>query len=385
MKTLPPAPADVWEFEVECVSNPSESGLVVSRPDYPGLFFLNNTARFIWLSFQEGGPFSVLVERFASQFGIPTRRAEVDLAATLQIWAENLLAPPSNPSKLLTVPLSDSCSGCANIRNYHLGERQYRVEIEDLEFAEEVLPRLAHLTTQDVLPEITFRVFRDNGRIWIFCGETCVGAEPEVSVARTILLEEMARRSRPGTEWLAILHAAACGTSSECVIMPAATNSGKSTLAAALMQAGLQLFSDDSAAIDRQTGQVVRMPFALMLREGSWPVLEPYFPDLAAAPILERSGYNVRFVAPRIDHSAWSAAPKCLLFVQFQPGAAVELHPLSEFERLLRLQKSGFWVPHTKANISAFLAWVQSIPAYEMTYSSLSDATWIVKGLLSTD
>ena len=190
--------------------------------------------------------------------------------------------------------------------------------------------------------------------------------------------------SRPGTEWFAILHAAACGTSTECILMPAATNSGKTTLAAALMQSGLHLFSDDSAAIDRRTMRVVDLPFALMLREGSWPVLEPYFPQLTSIPMLERNGDRVRFVAPPVDRLGQSATPKCLLFVEFQPAGPASLRPLMEFERLLRLQKSGFWVPHDQASIGAFLAWVQSIPAYEMVYSDLPEAIRVIRGLLSS-
>ena len=70
MKFLPSTPVGVWEFEVESVSNPNELALVVCRPDYPGLFFLNHAARFIWVYLKQGGPFSLLSQEFAAYFGI---------------------------------------------------------------------------------------------------------------------------------------------------------------------------------------------------------------------------------------------------------------------------------------------------------------------------
>jgi hypothetical protein len=193
----------------------------------------------------------------------------------------------------------------------------------------------------------------------------------------------MARLARPGTDWLAILHAAACGTADRCVILPAATNSGKSTLTAALMHSGLHVFSDDSAAIDRQTRQVVSLPFALMVRKGSWPVLAPYFPELNSTPIFFRNGDYVRFLQPPLDPTIGSASAQCLLFVRYEPGAPAQIRPLTAFENLLELQKSGFWVPHQRDTIAQFVSLVQSLPGFQITYSELPDAISLVHRLLS--
>jgi hypothetical protein len=195
----------------------------------------------------------------------------------------------------------------------------------------------------------------------------------------------MGRLSVADADWLAILHAGACGNDTACVVMPAATASGKSTLTTALMRSGLRFFSDDSAAIDRTTLQVVALPFALMLREGSWRVLAPYVPDLSAAPILERNGDRVRFLAPSSMVQSGRVTPKCLLFVQYQQGASPNLRKLTAFESLLGLQQSGFWLPHEERTIRSFLSWVQSMPSFHLTYSSLGDAIPIVHNLLRAD
>jgi coenzyme PQQ synthesis protein D (PqqD) len=385
MRLLPPLPVPTWDFEINAVPGPSgegQQGLVVSRSDLPNLFILNHTARFIWRDLQQGGPEEFLVERFASHFGISRTQAAADVGLTLDDWSQGLLSPVRATQYVAPTPSIPPPSSSSFIGDYVLGPKHFRLVVHDHDFVEEIRPRLAHLSANRQPPDTTFHVFRHEDLIWVFCGEASIGAEPDVSVARTILLQEMARLARPDTDWLAILHAAACGTDNRCIILPAATNSGKSTLTAALMHSGLHIFSDDSAAIDRQTHQVVSLPFALMLREGSWPVLAPYFPELDSTPSFYRNGDHVRFLQPPSDRPIGAVAPQCLLFVCYQPGAAAQLRPLTTFESLTGLQKSGFWVPHTRETVAQFLSWVQSLPAYELTYSQLPEAVPLVHSLL---
>jgi hypothetical protein len=385
MRLLQPPPVATWDFEIHAVpGQPGEGaqGLVVSRPDFPSLFILNHTARFIWSNLQNGGPEQLLVERFANRFDIPLDKAASDVALTLDAWSRDLLSPVRATQYVAPHPVPPAPSSLFTA-DYHLGSKHFRLVVHDRDFVEEICPRLAHLAANRRNPDITFQVFRHEDLIWVFCGEASIGAEPDVSVARTILLQEMGRLARPDTNWLAILHAAACATSHRCIILPAATNSGKSTLTAALMHSGLQVFSDDSAAIDRQTAQIVSLPFALMLREGSWPVLSPYFPELQSAPTFYRNGAYVRFLQPRSNGAMHALPPQCLLFTRYQPEGPAHLQTLTPFETLLGLQQSGFWVPHDRQNIAQFLSWLQSLPAHQLTYSRLSDAIPIVHRLLA--
>jgi hypothetical protein len=382
MRPFPPTPLATWDFEINAVPGAlgqGEPGLIVSRPDFPGLFILNASARFIWTGFQVGEPQHFLAERFAEHFGIPFSQASSDVASTFDAWSETLLSPIRATQSVALPPLPPANYSFS--RDYSLGSKHFRLLTADPDFVEEIAPRLAHLAAKPQSPDFTFSVFRQEDLIWVFSGEAFLAAEPLASTARTILLEEMARLAHPGADWLAILHAAACANNGECIILPAATNSGKSTLTAALMHSGLQILSDDSAPLDRQSLQIYPLPFALMLREGSWKVLERYFPQLSAIPTQSRHGDHVRFLPPPSDQPADPAKAKCLVFVQFEPGAEALLQPLTPFESLLGLQKSGFWVPHNRESIGAFLAWYQSLPAYELRYSDLSEAVRLIHSL----
>jgi hypothetical protein len=367
-----------WEFVLE-------ESLVLARPDIEGLFLLNQTSRLIWLGIRQGVLVHSLAERFSVDFDIPVSQAAHDIQATLDSWSTGLLLsfPAPKPAAVSDTIGLDSSFQPYFACNYLLGEKRICLEIADAAFADEIKPRLAHLPTNTQVPDFTFQVARFDGRLKLFRDGAFFAEEPEVNAGRAVLLQELGRVSQPNADWLTILHAGACGTATECVVMPADTNVGKTTLTAALMHSGLQFFSDDSAAFDRHTMRVAPMPFALMIREGSWPVLASRFPELASAPILERNGYNVRFLAPPAGKPNAGVPAKCLLFIEYKPGAATTLDSLTAFESLLRLQKSGFWVDHDRASIATFLAWIQSIPAYQATYSDLDEATALVHKLLA--
>ncbi len=376
MGSPPIIPVEVWEF-------PFKGGLVLARPDLQGLFLLNSTSRLIWSKYGQGVSVDSLARQFSVEFGVPMSQVAHDVTATLNDWSHGLLSPNRSSSVELNAEFSASSFRSCFSRNYFLGTKLVCLNISDREFADEVAPRLEHLHSYASNPDITFQVSRIDSQLKLFTDGIFFAEESEVNAARAVLLQELARVSQPNTDWLAILHAGACGTDTECVVMPAESNAGKTTLTAALMYSGLQFLADDSAAIDRQKMRVASMPFALMIREGSWPVLASRFPELASTPVLERSGCNVRFLAPPVSKSNLAAAAKCLLFIEFRPDAETTLDPLTPFESLLRLQKTGFWVAHDRASIGTFLSWIESIPSYQATYSDLAEAMAMVHRLLA--
>lgn len=215
-------------------------------------------------------------------------------------------------------------------------------------------------------------------RLWH--GDQLLSVEESSAAARAVLLQELVRLSASDREFLVVLHAAACGDESKCVIFPAATHSGKTTLAAVLMHSGFALYSDDSVALDRETLKIPAMPFALMLREGSWPAISSRFAGFEDLPIYHRYCQNVRFLPPS-GHI--QSTPACaIVFSRWQPGAITEIQPLNAFDALVRLKESGFWLAHDRAGIERFLVWLQSLPLYEMIYSEVDDAVAFVKRLL---
>jgi hypothetical protein len=141
------------------------------------------------------------------------------------------------------------------------------------------------------------------------------------------------------------------------------------------MARGLAYHCDDSAVLDREF-RVIPMPFPVMLRPGSWPLIEERLPSFKDAPIYRRWGTNVRFLTPAPANGP--APVTALVFVRHEKGAEPQLAELSVLDSLLALQRSGFWVEHTRESIERFLGWLARIRRYNLRYAELEEAEAII-------
>jgi Coenzyme PQQ synthesis protein D (PqqD) len=369
---------NLWSF-------PLGDELVLARCDVEGLFLLNGTARFLWEQFHDGADLAQTVRRFAARYGVPERQAKQDMEATLAGWSEGLLSDAkAHASSVWRCP---ERNGAVVEIDCVVNGRGFRVLLDPGDLVEEIGPRLAPVAVSHLpadLSFVTFRLTGGDGRVIVFRDRVCIAEEDSAPRARAILLQEMTVHRGPGRESGAILHAGACGTASDCVILAGATHAGKSTLCAALMAGGFYCYSDDSTVLDRQF-KVSGMPFPLTLRESSWPVLDARFPSfIDGAPVHRRSGCTVRFLPSNLPaNSSPAATARALVFVEYRPGASSTLQPLTPFDALLGLRQGGFWVEHDRESIAEFLSWIGRLDCYRLTYSRIDEASGIVDGLLS--
>jgi hypothetical protein len=368
----------LWEF-------PTEDFLVLARSNVPGLYILNPSARLIWEDLKAGAVFADLVRKFASTYNLPQELAAQDVKRTLDEWRTGLLSRQSS-SSAAPAPPSDtpiSCSVDFYTRDYVVHGRNVRIILQTFELTEEIAPRLESLPGASSTPDVTFRVVEDPDGFRIFRNECCVASEATIGETRGVLLQEIVRSCR-GRDPLAIFHAGACGSSSRCVIFPASTQSGKTTLAAVLMKMGLTFYGDDSVLLERDTLSVPVMPFALTVREGSWDVLIPRFPALKNAAIVPRFGQRVRFLPPAGEkQDGYCEQVSAIVFARFNVDSANEIAELDSLQILLRLQQSGFWVAHDQQSIRAFLSWIESTAAFALSYSDVDQAASIIRGLVA--
>ncbi len=367
----------VWEFSFE-------DSLVLVRLDTADLYVLNPSAALLWRLLQRGEPLRAIVAIYAAHFHILDQIAAQDVNRTWHEWGQTLLAPVSAPSPIspFLVPLPDSQDCC---RNYRLLDKSIRVCLHDQDLIAEIAPRLESLlASPSSQPHTTLHATSSEGTYHVFSGTTCVATENHPADARVIFLQELVRSAHADSKWAAILHAGACGTERRCVIFPAETHSGKTTLAAACMHRGLTFYADDSVLLEAGSFTVPVMPFALMIREGSWPEVSARFPEFADAPVHERYGQKVRFLPPICPPHDAKAHPAAIVFSQWQAGAGTTITTLDHFDALVRLKDSGFWVAHDRDAIQSFLDWLQSLPVYEMVYSDLDEAVAFIRKLVST-
>lgn len=369
-----PYSGEVWQFELE-------GGGVLARPDFRGLFLLNPTALEVWRQLRNGASAEGVARNLVTTFDIPFEEALKDVNLARETWQQALLA--ANPPQTAPLPLFAPSSDHAFTIDCRLHGTTFRILLSSSDLAEEIAPRLESLrVTFSDPPDITFHLVHTERFVYIFRGDELVSTQEDAADARVVLLQEIVRLSTKKQDFLAVLHAGACGSESRCVIFPAATHSGKTTLAAALMGDGLTLYADDSVALDRETLGVPIMPFPLMVREGSWAVVAPRFPGFEQLPISTRYGQNVKFLRPSGEVRNGYASGCAVVFSHWEPGVPLRTSSLTTFEALLRLQHCGFWLAHDRDTIKKFLDWLQQLPIFEMVYSDIGDAARFVRELL---
>ena len=342
-----------WAFPL-----PNSDCLVLVPLDREGLLLLNPTAAWIWRNANSPD----LLASYASQFGISLDQAEHDIRLVFASWQQ--LPFPSigqlHDWVRFAIP--------AITATYRLNGVTFQIRFANHEIAEELLPRLEELQIPEAPSDFVFDVVDESGGTAVYLDGVRFAMEPLLTGARAVLLQEMARLAVPGRDFGVILHAGAVGTESSCVILAGASFSGKSTLCVSLMLSGLLCYSDDSAAFTRDFA-IAGLPFAISLREGSWPL----FPEQ----------FRTRFLPSNLKGTTPVAPPAALIFVNYQADAqGTALDPMEPFDALIAIQQSGFWVEHSQPAIQAFLGWICKIPIYRLTYSDLASGTQTVRQLL---
>ena len=363
---------DTWEF-------PVSGGLVVSKAGLRGLCILNSTAAEIW-EYGRGNESPSSIAAFLSErYDVPFERALTDVLNCREQWRLMLTAERAGRMPVRLPPSPSSFH-----QTYSYNGCGFSVGLSTPELVAEIEPRLRSLLSNREPSAVEFSMIVSDCGEWvhIHSGQEFISAEASVPAARAVLLQEIVRRAaKPPREWLAVIHAAACGNETECVVFPGASHSGKTTLAAMLMRAGLTFYSDDSVAIDKDGLRVHSMPFGLAIREGSWGLLESNIEGFDRAPVFDRYGGPVRFFYP--PAKARAARVAAFVFPSYRPDSEFSIERLTTFDALIKLKESGFWLENTRTGTCAFIDMVETAECYAMLYSDTRDAAAFVRGLLN--
>jgi len=177
-----------------------------------------------------------------------------------------------------------------------------------------------------------------DGRVVARVGSASAAAALAVWHANQLISTETTR--------LLQVHASAVTIDGATVVLPAVMNSGKSTLATALVAAGAGYLTDEAVAIDPGTGLVLPYPKAITLDPGSWtlfPDLEP--PLVRDLPGLHHAKWYVHPDAIRAGAVASAAAPSALVFPVYDPERPTSLAPVTPVDAAAELARHCFNLP----------------------------------------
>lgn len=181
-----------------------------------------------------------------------------------------------------------------------------------------------------------------------------------------------------------LVHAAAAEHGGVALLFPAAMESGKSTLVAALVRTGLGYLTDETVGIDPASLLVHPYQRAISLDPGSWQVL----PDLEprVAPGAWRYRGRQWQVAPTSIRPGCLTGPVPARFVitpQYRAGAVTNLEPISRANAVSVLAEHSFNLrAHGASGLRTLAAIVRGCDCFRLTIADLDDACAFVMRLL---
>lgn len=191
---------------------------------------------------------------------------------------------------------------------------------------------------------------------------------------------------KPFSGWMCTLHASGVYQNNKAFIFSAAAGSGKSTVSAILKANGIGFISDDFIAA-APNGNVYPFPASISVKEGSFPVLSDYYPELREkTPEKASNGKMVRYLqVDNFTKKSQKGIPVVgFVFVNYKSGSGFKLSEVNKKEALQLLLKET-WVNPKTTFVNSFFEWVEKTPFYRMTYSDNNKMIETIKMLLNDD
>ena len=181
-----------------------------------------------------------------------------------------------------------------------------------------------------------------------------------------------------------VCHAGGVSAGGRGIVLPADSESGKTTLTAGLVRRGFDYLSDEGVAFHPGENLIEPYPKPLSLDEGSWflfPELEPGA-SLAGASSTEHQ-WQVAPDAIRPNAVGSPCPARLIVFPKYEADGATELVPLPRAEALVELAKNTFsFNSRARFALDELGHIVRDVACYRLRIGDLEDAVGRIERLV---
>ena len=218
----------------------------------------------------------------------------------------------------------------------------------------------------------------------LYFGTDCVTLSPDSRQAVSWLLHHANRCAVETCTDELVIHAAAAEHEGRALLFPGPPGSGKSTLVAGLVRAGLRYLTDEAAALDPDSLTVRPYPKPISIKAGS----QPWLQDLEPEPWPDASPFAsgdwwVSAPAIRPGSVAGAAPPSLVVAPRYQAGATTCLVPIRAAEAVMVLAENSFnLVGRGEGGLEVLARVVDRSRCYRLVVGELGAACRLVLELL---
>lgn len=215
-----------------------------------------------------------------------------------------------------------------------------------------------------------------DGRVDLLRDDTTIARLSDTRSAVAWLLWDLNRSVVESTSEHMLFHAGGVEARGRGVLLPAPAGSGKTTLVAALVRAGLGYLSDEVVALSTTDQELLPYPKAMAVKQGSFdalaylePFVDPRFAGL--------SGDQWHLLPAQVREGAVARAcePRFVVVPRYVPDVPATLTPMPAADAFLALVTSAVNLDRHGSRGARLLAdLVEHCECYRLELSDLEDA-----------
>jgi hypothetical protein len=278
-------------------------------------------------------------------------------------------------------------SACPNAVDYLIKEVPFRVHYQSEETRSWIHYPIAHYSTayKNIAPQAEFWIFVKNDVVHLFQDRILLQAVKRGRchyikgkfLTRLIGLIHNTEES----EWTATLHASTVVSNETAILLAGQSGKGKSTLTALLLSEGFDLLADDITPLHASSQQVFYNPSAISIKKGAFPIVARHFNTFESCPEVFINTFKgtVKFL-PHPQPPKTRYPSSAIVLVDYRENVDTQLLPVESGQVLQNLIPDS-WISPDPRHAQAFMAWLDTLEFYQLTYSNSREAFSAIQSL----
>ncbi len=361
---------------------------ITSSPEKKSIKIIDPIGQFILESLEAGITEKTISHDIADAFSLSSEKAKHDVALFLEQYNKEIAIDIPFDFSLTTKKATLLTTTHTSTQLVIFPSFILQIKHENEESLRLLRPLFMHLETQFPSPitiDYKLLIQKNSNQHWevILDKNILISGDDLATIILPALAHmfELAFRKDP---YLILLHASGVTYKESSIIFPAIGGSGKSTLCAALIKNGFGYINDDVIPVAYDSGELITIPFCLGIKQGSWQVLEKYYPDIEQQTIFGRNNLNVKYLPPVNQLYQKSYKAKFLVIPYYKKGNSCSIEKTTAINGLKAIieGESLMKLPLEDKDIDYLISWLKDLECYTLTYDSLEEAMKTIKETL---
>ena len=381
-------------------SFPINDELILFDNNSKQLALLNQTASEIWDFHKAELSLDEIIKQISKKYGLAKSDISDDVSMILEQWFElGFIGDSKNKNdiddekKLFdlknTSALDINTLNLLHCKTFRYLDSTFSIHTSNADIQNIIKPVISHFNDAETPPDThQINIVQIGNSFEILSTDKVIAKCDSLIELAPIINSFILITGYQEVDCLSVFHAGAVSDDNGVVLLSGSPGSGKSTLVTALMCSVSKVFTDEVSVLTYDK-KIRPAPGCIGLKEGSWNVIEEFYPNIINSPIhLRQDDKVVKYIPPKKlpnnTQQIYGELVKAIVFPIYSQDYVTNINEISSGEALVRLTNAGYYTGQTlnTKTVTDLIAWVHEIPTYELQINNLNEAVELVTELL---